>query len=150
MKRSKDVFDSIVLSQGNAEGAEGKSAEKEGEDTKDEKMETGEEEEGASKEEKPASTEDGVEVMEAVMGAEKKKEAVPAVAPSPPAKPVLDEKQKAALTAAYKLPDKPSILVHPHPKAKSGKFDVCTMSLSVLLDYRTDDNKEGLVHQYFL
>ena len=137
MKRSKDVFDSIVLSQGNAEGAEGKSAKKEGEDTKDEKMETGEEEEeGASKEEKPASTEDGVEVMEAVMGAEKKKEAVPAVAPPPPAKPVLDEKQKAALTAAYKLPDKPSILVHPHPKAKSGKFDCALMSLSVLLDYR--------------
>ena len=57
--------------------------------------------------------------------------------------PVLDEKQKAALTVAYKLPAHPSILVHPHPKAKSGKFDCTVMSLSVLLDYRTDDNKEG-------
>ena len=33
--------------------------------------------------------------------------------------------------------------VHPNTKAKSGKFDCATMSLSVLLDYRTDDNKEG-------
>jgi len=57
--------------------------------------------------------------------------------------PAMDEKQKLALTAAYKLPDTPCILVHPHPKAKSGKFDCTTMSLSVLLDYRTEDNKEG-------
>ncbi len=57
----------------------------------------------------------------------------------------LDEKQKAALTAAYKFPslDSPCILVHPSPKAKSGKFDCSVVSLSVLLDYRTDDNKEG-------
>ena len=33
--------------------------------------------------------------------------------------------------------------MHPNTKAKSGKFDCATMSLSVLLDYRTDDNKEG-------
>ena len=33
--------------------------------------------------------------------------------------------------------------VHPHPKAKSGKFDTTVMSLSVLLDYRTEDNKES-------
>merc|ERR1719225_1981183 len=57
--------------------------------------------------------------------------------------PAMDEKQKVALTAAYKLPEAPCILVHPHPKAKSGKFDCTTMSLSVLLDYRTEDNKEG-------
>ncbi len=37
----------------------------------------------------------------------------------------------------------PCILVHPNPKAKSGKFDCATMSLSLLLDYRSDDNKEG-------
>lgn len=37
----------------------------------------------------------------------------------------------------------PCIFVHPNPKAKSGKFDCSVMSLSVLLDYRTDDNKEG-------
>ena len=39
--------------------------------------------------------------------------------------------------------ENPCILVHPHPKAKSGKFDCTTMNLSVLLDYRTEDNKEG-------
>ena len=48
----------------------------------------------------------------------------------------LDEKQKYALKSAYKFPSESSILVHPHPKAKSGKFDCTVMSLSVLLDYR--------------
>eukprot|EP00096_Caligus_rogercresseyi_P016684 TRINITY_DN948_c0_g3_i2.p1 TRINITY_DN948_c0_g3~~TRINITY_DN948_c0_g3_i2.p1 ORF type:complete len:1140 (-),score=383.85 TRINITY_DN948_c0_g3_i2:278-3697(-) len=55
----------------------------------------------------------------------------------------LDDKQKATLTNAYKLPSQRCIPVHPHPKAKSGKFDCTVMSLSVLLDYRTEDNKEG-------
>merc|ERR1719203_1274731 len=65
---------------------------------------------------------------------------------APKEKPVvkeLDEKQKTALKSAYKFPSEPSILVHPHPKAKSGKFDCTVMSLSVLLDYRTEDNKEN-------
>merc|ERR1719266_1510628 len=65
---------------------------------------------------------------------------------APKDKPVvkeLDEKQKNALKTAYKFPSEPSILVHPHPKAKSGKFDCTVMSLSVLLDYRTEDNKEN-------
>ena len=48
----------------------------------------------------------------------------------------LDEKQKYALKSAYKFPSDSCILVHPHPKAKSGKFDCTVMSLSVLLDYR--------------
>ncbi len=55
----------------------------------------------------------------------------------------LDEKQKSALRSAYKFPTSPCGLVHPNPKAKSGKFDCATMSLSLLLDYRSDDNKEG-------
>ena len=55
----------------------------------------------------------------------------------------LDEKQKSVLKNAYKFPSDPCILVHPHPKAKSGKFDCTVMSLSVLLDYRTEDNKEN-------
>ncbi|XP_040583991.1 cell division cycle and apoptosis regulator protein 1 isoform X2 [Lepeophtheirus salmonis] len=55
----------------------------------------------------------------------------------------LDEKQKSVLTNAYKLLNNRCIPVHPHPKAKSGKFDCTVMSLSVLLDYRTEDNKEG-------
>jgi len=66
--------------------------------------------------------------------------------PEPPKpQPVkeLDEKQKTLLKSAYKFPSEPSILVHPHPKAKSGKFDCTVMSLSVLLDYRTEDNKEN-------
>ena len=44
---------------------------------------------------------------------------------------------------SFFVTDVPCILVHPHPKAKSGKFDCTTMNLSVLLDYRTEDNKEG-------
>merc|ERR1719319_544220 len=34
-------------------------------------------------------------------------------------------------------------MVHANSKAKSGKFDCRVESLSVLLDYRTEDNKEG-------
>ena len=33
------------------------------------------------------------------------------------------------------------MIVHPHRTAKSGKFDCTVMSLSVLLDYRPEDNK---------
>merc|ERR1712141_291500 len=61
----------------------------------------------------------------------------------PPPPKELDEKQKQALKNAYRFPNDPCILVHPHPKAKSGKFDCTVMSLSVLLDYRTEDNKES-------
>ena len=42
----------------------------------------------------------------------------------------------------YTLPENPAILVHPNPQAKGGKFDCTVMSLSVLLDYRPEDNKE--------
>ena len=57
------------------------------------------------------------------------------------------------LERRFKLPDKPSILVHPNTIAKSGKFDCTMMSLSVLLDYRQEDNKEhsfevGMVTYY--
>ena len=55
----------------------------------------------------------------------------------------MDEKKKAALVAAYKLPDAPCILIHPNPKAKSGKFDCTVTSLATLIDYRQTDNKEG-------
>lgn len=77
-------------------------------------------------------------------------------------KPVEDNKAKHAITAAYKFPSKNHIhskwlyliiinciaeehciLIHPNTKYKSGKFDCSVMSLSVLLDYRIDDNKEG-------
>merc|ERR1712060_673862 len=40
-------------------------------------------------------------------------------------------------------PSNPCIFVHPNIKAKSGKFDCRTEALSVLLDYRSEDNKEG-------
>jgi len=56
---------------------------------------------------------------------------------------VLDERQKEKLALAYKTPSSPCIFVHPNTKAKSGKFDCRTESLSVLLDYRSEDNKEG-------
>merc|ERR1711874_763605 len=57
---------------------------------------------------------------------------------------VLDDRQKEKLATAYKTPTNPCIFVHPDSKAKSGKFDCRVESLSVLLDYRTDDNKEGM------
>lgn len=53
-----------------------------------------------------------------------------------------DERERAQRERRYQLPDNPAILVHPHPTAKSGKFDCTVMSLSVLLDYRPEDNKE--------
>merc|ERR1740129_635689 len=34
-------------------------------------------------------------------------------------------------------------MVHANSKGKSGKFDCRTETLSVLLDYRSEDNKEG-------
>ena len=40
------------------------------------------------------------------------------------------------------LPEEPTILVYPNWAAKNGKFDCSIMSLSVLLDYRLEDNKE--------
>ena len=51
-------------------------------------------------------------------------------------------KEQQVLEKRYALPDVPSVVVHPHPTAKSGKFDCCVMSLSLLLDYRPEDNKE--------
>lgn len=56
---------------------------------------------------------------------------------------VLDERQKEKIASTYKTPSHPCIFVHPNTKAKSGKFDCRVESLSVLLDYRTEDNKEG-------
>jgi len=55
----------------------------------------------------------------------------------------LDEKTKEKLEKAYKTPTAPCLLIHPNTKVKSGKFDCKVESLSVLLDYRSDDNKEG-------
>jgi len=52
------------------------------------------------------------------------------------------EKEKASLESMYALPDEPCVLVYPSPTAKAGRFDCSVMSLSVLLDYRPDDNKE--------
>ncbi|GAB6028545.1 Cell division cycle and apoptosis regulator protein 1, variant 2 [Chamberlinius hualienensis] len=53
-----------------------------------------------------------------------------------------DEKERAIMERRYTLPDTPSIIVHPSATAKGGKFDCSIMSLSLLLDYRQEDNKE--------
>merc|ERR1712150_173308 len=53
-----------------------------------------------------------------------------------------EEREKVARERRYTLPDNPTVLVHPNPTAKGGKFDCTVMSLSVLLDYRPEDNKE--------
>lgn len=52
------------------------------------------------------------------------------------------KKERQQLEKRYTLPDAPSIIVHPNTTAKSGKFDCSVMTLSVLLDYRPEDNKE--------
>ena len=52
------------------------------------------------------------------------------------------KKERQLLEKRYALPETPSIIVHPNTTAKSGKFDCSVMSLSVLLDYRPEDNKE--------
>merc|ERR1719410_1460609 len=83
------------------------------------------------------------EVMEIDNKVEAKTPEKPKKEMKPPVVKELDEKQKNALKKAYDFPKEPCILVHPHPKAKSGKFDCTVMNLSVLLDYRTEDNKEN-------
>jgi LAIKA domain len=52
------------------------------------------------------------------------------------------EKERECWERKYTLPETPHIVVHPSPTAKSGRFDCSVMSLSVLLDYRPEDNKE--------
>ncbi|KAM6442514.1 cell division cycle and apoptosis regulator protein 1 isoform 2-T2 [Liasis olivaceus] len=54
----------------------------------------------------------------------------------------LEEVERQRRERRYILPDEPAIIVHPNWAAKSGKFDCSIMSLSVLLDYRLEDNKE--------
>nr|KAG5704172.1 hypothetical protein BaRGS_009702 [Batillaria attramentaria] len=53
-----------------------------------------------------------------------------------------EKKERQQLEKRYAIPDSPAIIVHPNPTAKSGKFDCSVMTLSVLLDYRPEDNKE--------
>uniref|UniRef100_A0A4W3JP68 Cell division cycle and apoptosis regulator protein 1 n=1 Tax=Callorhinchus milii TaxID=7868 RepID=A0A4W3JP68_CALMI len=53
-----------------------------------------------------------------------------------------DEAERQRRERRYVLPDEPAIIVHPNWTAKGGKFDCSIMSLSVLLDYRLEDNKE--------
>uniref|UniRef100_S4R9W0 Cell division cycle and apoptosis regulator 1 n=1 Tax=Petromyzon marinus TaxID=7757 RepID=S4R9W0_PETMA len=53
-----------------------------------------------------------------------------------------EESERLRKERRYTLPEMPSIIVHPNRTAKSGKFDCSVMSLSVLLDYRIEDNKE--------
>ncbi|GCB77053.1 hypothetical protein scyTo_0018419, partial [Scyliorhinus torazame] len=53
-----------------------------------------------------------------------------------------EEVERQRRERRYILPDESSIIVHPNWTAKGGKFDCSVMSLSVLLDYRLEDNKE--------
>lgn len=54
----------------------------------------------------------------------------------------MDYREKQQIERRYQLPETPHIIVTPSRIAKSGKFDCSLMSLSVLLDYRQEDNKE--------
>lgn len=53
-----------------------------------------------------------------------------------------EERDRAQRERRYALPENPAIIVHPSSTAKGGKFDCTVMSLSLLLDYRPEDNKE--------
>lgn len=61
-----------------------------------------------------------------------------------------EELERQRRERRYILPDEPTILVHPNWAAKNGKFDCSVMSLSVLLDYRLEDNKEHSFEVRFL
>ncbi|XP_067931532.1 cell division cycle and apoptosis regulator protein 1-like [Watersipora subatra] len=52
------------------------------------------------------------------------------------------ERLRVHLEKLYVFPEEPVVMVHPNRSAKNGKFDCSVMSLSVLLDYRPEDNKE--------
>ncbi|XP_013879868.1 cell division cycle and apoptosis regulator protein 1 isoform X2 [Austrofundulus limnaeus] len=54
----------------------------------------------------------------------------------------MEEIERQRRERRYILPEESTILVHPNWAAKNGKFDCSVMSLSVLLDYRMEDNKE--------
>ncbi|EGT48565.1 CBN-LST-3 protein [Caenorhabditis brenneri] len=53
------------------------------------------------------------------------------------------KEKREALEKHYQLPKDKKILVFPSKTFKSGKFDCKVLSLSSLLDYRHDDNKEN-------
>ena len=52
------------------------------------------------------------------------------------------ELKKALLERIHTLPQQPSVIVYPSTTAKAGRFECSVVSLSVLLDYRLEDNKE--------
>lgn len=53
------------------------------------------------------------------------------------------KERKSALERHYTIPKEPAILVFPSRTAKGGKLECRVSSLSNLLDYRADDNKES-------
>uniref|UniRef100_A0A8R1HXL3 SAP domain-containing ribonucleoprotein n=1 Tax=Caenorhabditis japonica TaxID=281687 RepID=A0A8R1HXL3_CAEJA len=53
------------------------------------------------------------------------------------------KEKKETLEKHYQLPEEKKVLVFPSKTFKSGKFDCKVQSLSSLLDYRSDDNKEN-------
>uniref|UniRef100_A0A1I7U2Q8 SAP domain-containing ribonucleoprotein n=1 Tax=Caenorhabditis tropicalis TaxID=1561998 RepID=A0A1I7U2Q8_9PELO len=53
------------------------------------------------------------------------------------------KEKRESLEKHYQLPKEKKILVYPSKTFKSGKFDCKVLSLSSLLDYRHDDNKEN-------
>ncbi|CAI5449317.1 unnamed protein product [Caenorhabditis angaria] len=53
------------------------------------------------------------------------------------------KEKKELLEKHYQLPKEKRICVYPSKNYKSGKFDCKVMTVSSLLDYRSDDNKES-------
>ena len=74
--------------------------------------------------------------------------AAPAVATNPvkkikEAKPKKPQLTRLDLERLYKLPESPHIIVHPSRTAKNNKFECKLVSLSHLLGYHKEDNKES-------
>jgi len=114
--------------------------------TKPETATTEKEKEETKQEEKKPDTAVEEEKMEAP-AAPAPVEVVPEM--DPQKRKELEEKIEREMTRFknhlernYWFPDEPTVLVHPNRAAKNGKFDCSVMSLSVLLDYRPEDNKE--------
>ncbi len=73
---------------------------------------------------------------------EEKQSETPAPVSALVAAPIVPKLSRTERERLYKLPSAPHLVVHPSNKAKGGKFECQLVSLSHILDYRKDDNKE--------
>uniref|UniRef100_A0A915DXN7 SAP domain-containing protein n=1 Tax=Ditylenchus dipsaci TaxID=166011 RepID=A0A915DXN7_9BILA len=116
------------------------------EDTVVVKQEAGEDQMDTS--EKPAedlmATEELVEKVDDAAAAEKAEKELKELEKAKEKFEKEKKDRKASLERHFAtIPKVPSVLIYPSKTAKGGKFDCKCSSLSTLLDYRQDDNKEA-------